>query len=439
MNPATPTPPRERSPLRYLGGPAAARWLGLGIVMAVLFYGAGRMLLLEPTPSPLPSPRESPEPAATANPARVIAALGLPGESPDTRQPVPAREESQQRAALGSPPPLRSEELLDELMAIKQAYAHAPTENDLAIRRILRQLAALGLDALPAIQDFLATGEDLAFELVSADGRILDATSLRLAMLEMLSTLRAPEATDILVDELLGTGSPQEIQAIAGFLEKQYPGEYLKLAIDTTYDVLGRMARGEMEGGDAAPLFHLLAEYGDAEAIAQLEKSDGSWPLYRAVALAEAPDGTGVPGLIRVWQQGGDPSRQQITTQLLAQSAARYPEAAEALVEGLGSNKIPIPDHLWPKIGQALTGKYELGLIKPDVGPLPAEVTLNPYRNMVVGGGQGGSSTIYITDVKGMSAEERRARLAVVERILDQNLGPAANQAMEQARSTLER
>jgi hypothetical protein len=172
------------------------------------------MLLLEPTPSPLPSSQETPEPAATASPARDIA-LGLPGESPGTRQPLPAKEESQQRAALGSPPSLRSEQLLDELMAIRQDYAHAPTENDLAIRRILRQLAALGLDALPAIQDFLATGEDLAFELVSADGRLLDATSLRLAMLEMLSTLGAPEATDILVDELLGTGSPQEIQAIA--------------------------------------------------------------------------------------------------------------------------------------------------------------------------------------------------------------------------------
>lgn len=438
MNPATPSRPRDRSPLRYLGGPTAARWLVLGIVTAVILYGAGQMMPLEPTPSPLPSPRETPESAATASPARDIA-LDLPGESPGTRQPPPAMEETRQRAARSSPPPLGSEELLDQLMAIKQAYAHAPTENDLAIRRILRQLAALGLDALPAIRDFLATGEDLAFELVSADGRLVDATSLRLAMLEMLSTMEAPEATDILVDELLGTGSPQEIQAIAGFLDKQYPGEYRELALETTNAVLGRMAQGELEGVDAAPLFHLLAEFGDAEAIAQLEKSESPWPLYRAVALAEAPDGTGIPGLIRVWQQEGDPSRQQITTQLLAQSAARYPQAAEALAQGLGSNRIPLPDHLWPKIGQALTGKYDLGLIKPDVGPLPAEVTRNPYRNMVVGGGPGGSSTIYITDVKNMSPEERRARLAVVDRLLGQNLGPAANQALEQARTTLER
>jgi hypothetical protein len=455
MNALQSPAPKPRGARRCRGAASALQLLGVVVLAGLVVYGVGRMIFPEPRPLAQAPQAETRAPAAGATSSapekRSTGEVGAvraggPAQGIAPTLPNAPASEGQRLTSVAEPPrlsnggptaPQRPETLLGQLLDIKQTYASAPKENDLAIRRILRQLSALGPGAVPAMREFLASGEDLAFELVSADGRLLDSKSLRLAMLEVLSAVGGVDGTEVLIDELQSTGNPQEIQAIARLLDDQQPGEYRKLALDATYDALARISRGELGGADTAPLFHLLAEYGDAETIAQLEKSGASWPLYRAVALAEAPEGTGIPGLIRVWQQAGDSSLQQVATQLLAQSAARYPQAGQALVDGLGANKITPPDHLWPKIAQALTGNYELGLLKPDVGALPAELTLNPYRNMSVGGGQGNSATLFITDVQSLSPEERRARLAVVERLLNQNLGPAANRALEQARNTL--
>ena len=452
------SPVRGDAPPMRCGGTARV-WplIAVAIGLAALLYGASRMLAPDPEPAPAVSVDDAVDAGAPAS-AFTSRKAGADATTRVRDRPPPSTVGSvapslandavglhrSGQTAAGRPGGSRfsawsvADELMEQLTDIRLAYEAAPEESDEAIRDILNQLGAIGDEAIPAIRRFLSTGDDLDFALVSVDGRVVDARSLRLSMLEMLGSMDSPEAVGTLQEVLARTASPEEIQVAARMLETQYPGEYRDLALDRTRGALRQLWSGGAEDDDPAPLYQLLAELGDDDDIAELEQWIGGRPLYSTVALAQVPEGYGIPGLVSLAQEARDPSLQRLTTQLLAQSAGHYPEAADAMVSGLADGSITIPDQLWPKIGEALTGHYELQLLKPDVGELPAEVDRNPFRTIQVGGASG-TSTIYITDVEDMTPEERLARLSVVEQLLAQDLGPAATRALERARTSLQR
>jgi len=63
-------------------------------------------------------------------------------------------------------------------------------------------------------------------------------------------------------------------------------------------------AKGELSGVDVGPLFQTLQSYGDQGAVATIEQLGSQWKYYSAITLAGLPDGAGVPGLIRLAQDG---------------------------------------------------------------------------------------------------------------------------------------
>ena len=69
--------------------------------------------------------------------------------------------------------------------------------------------------------------------------------------------------------------------------------------------------------------------------VPELEETTGKWKYYSAMALAQLPDGAGVPSLIRMAQDPNEAGKGilDVVLQTLAQVSTQYPEARAALVE----------------------------------------------------------------------------------------------------------
>src|SRR5205814_3448939 len=73
---------------------------------------------------------------------------------------------------------------------------------------------------------------------------------------------------------------------------------------------------------------------------------------YSAIALAELPDGGGIPALIEMAQ--GASSGKLNALEMLAQLSTQYPDARAALVEQARANKIS--PNMWPYLTPLLAG-----------------------------------------------------------------------------------
>lgn len=331
-----------------------------------------------------------------------------------------------------------SEKLMERLLALKGKKSLTPEQLSAAIKGILASLAGLGQDALPAIAAYLAKGDDIDYDEVKVNERVFDRKTARMGLLEALKNIGGTEATELLVATLQNTGRPEEIVMLARMLEKQWPGEYQQAALNAAYQALARISQAQPGTLDVGPLFQVFADLADQQSIARLEQYVSRWPRYAATALAYAPDGAGLPGLVHMLESTQDQSLKETVVQLLGQTASRYPQAASALLEGIRSQEIQVPDYLWPKVAEGLMGNYNFQLVRPKVNYLPVQPTRSPYRHILYGNLSGwGRETVYITDVSDLTAEDIEARLAVIDQMLSADLNRAAVAALENARESL--
>lgn len=331
-----------------------------------------------------------------------------------------------------------SEKLIKRLLALKDKKSLSPEQLSGSIKGILASLAMQGQDGVAAIHDYLATGEDLDYDEVKVNGRVFDRKTARMGLLETLKNIGGTEATELLVSTLQNTVRPEEIGMLAGMLDKQWPGLYRQAALSAAYQGLARAAQGQLGGRDVGPLFQVYANFGDEQAIAGLEQYVSRWPRYAATALAYAPNGAGVPGLLHIYESTPDQSLKETVVQLMAQTASRNPPVLSALLEGIDSQQIQVPDYLWPKLAEALRGNYNFQLVRPKIDYLPAGLKTSPYRHILYGNLAGmGRETVYITDVSSLTAEDVEARLAVIDRMLSADLNRTAVAALENARESL--
>jgi len=377
------------------------------------------------------------EPRGTVSKGDAVSKATRPKEARTARHPrayspqsSPAPEETE--------PGAYSEKLIERLLALKGKKSLTPEQLSGAIKGILAGLASQGQDALPAIAAYLAKGEDLDYDEVKVKERVFDRKTARMGLLEALKNIGGTEATELLVSTLQNTGRPEEIAMLARMLQKQWPGEYQQAALSAANQALARISQGQPGAVDVGPLFQVFADLGDEQAIAGLEQYVSRWPRYAATALAYAPDGVGLPGLVHMLESTQDQSLKETVVQLLGQTASRYPQAASALLEGIRSQEIEVPDYLWPKIAEGLMGNYNFQLVRPKVNHLPSQPTMSPYRHILYGNLPGwGRETVYITDVSSLTAEDIGARVAVIDQMLSADLNRAAVAALENARESL--
>ena len=301
----------------------------------------------------------------------------------------------------------------------------------------MRELAQQGTEGAAAIDDLrlrLENGELDAF----GDGDPGDESS-------SIVTRRDPrkggdaEADGVapLLEQLARTTDPMEIAMLAQDLEEKAPGVYRQEVLDAARQALQRAAQDPPEERvDVTPVFEVFEAYGEDGTASDLEQETKWWP-YSLMALAGMPDGQGVPSLIATASDPRVPvdQRPQLVFQMLAQAAAEYPDAGDALLELARSGQIP--ERAWGPVGAALQGMHltfpwqifdQTGLgaaadDAPRIGGFENETLDVHYDLRLV-------SPIW-------SQEQIDRQIALIDELIDTTGNSNAKQALSDARSSL--
>jgi PBS lyase HEAT-like repeat-containing protein len=315
----------------------------------------------------VPQPAE-PQPTQEAGNAATPPAAPMPQEQPAAVVPSPAPTVPTRPAA--SP---ETRQLVAALTQIK-----GPITPELAAlwKSNLTQLVQQGPAAILAIREFLEQNKDIPYD-YKQGGDLLGAHSLRLALLQALEAIGGAEAMQLALDTLQTTTQPREIAQIAQHLEKQAEGQYREAILHAARESLAMAAGGKLGQIDPGPLFNVLARYAGADAVPDLQKVTSPFRYYSAIALAQLPDGSGIPALAQMLRQPNGPPRgtHNAALEALAQLVPDYPEARDRLMEQATLKQIP--ETLWPSIADSLTGaKFSIGnLAEEGLSPASGDKT----------------------------------------------------------------
>ncbi|HEV8540790.1 MAG TPA: hypothetical protein VGR78_00220 [Verrucomicrobiae bacterium] len=290
----------------------------------------------------------------------------------------------------------------------------------------LQKLVQQGPQMVPAIADFLKKNQDIDF---GASGKqALGYSSARRAMFDALAQIGGPEASGALTQVLQDSADPHEISALADALAKAAPGQHTAEVLQAAHDVLGMAAGGKLPNEDVGPLFEVLQRYGDQSVTADLENDSSRWKYYSAMALANLPDGAGVPSLIRMLD---DNSGNKLSAlQMLAQVANQYPEARTALLDQARGNKIAA--NFWPYLIDGLAGR-EYHYSNSENGAAPTS-----FEDLKSTSIKFGNQNYYtVPSPSSASQEFVDARLAIINDLKSATSDPAARGALEQSQLEL--
>ena len=290
----------------------------------------------------------------------------------------------------------------------------------------LQQLIAQGRSGVAAICEFLQKNVDLDFG--PANG--LGFPSARAAMFDALVQIGGAEGIAGTLQTLQNTADPREIALLAQNLEKLAPGEHRQEAIEAARDALAMAAGGKLEGADVAPLFEVLRSYGDTSVLTDLMQAAKQWNYYSAIALAQLPDGAGIPTLIEMAE--GASSGKLNALEMLTQMSAQYPEARASLVEQARANKIS--PNMWPYLTPLLAGDlyHYQGSAFDD---MRAEGRRSNSAHVILG-----NQYFYTAPaVEVLTSDEIDRRTAFIKELEAVTTDPAALKALDRSRDLLAR
>lgn len=191
--------------------------------------------------------------------------------------PLPRAERVMVKAAAPD-----ARELLKRLADLKVTPGAGQNRAIRQVLALLGQLAETGPTALPVLREFLATGQDAAFDVAGGKGaRDLKAltaalipATLRFGLFDVVRQIGGDEAKNILAEALAQTKRGVELAYVTQLLEELSPGEYRDTALTAARGLLASVT-----GGDRDYLFGVLQQFGDTScastAQAQLVQADG--------------------------------------------------------------------------------------------------------------------------------------------------------------------
>ena len=145
-------------------------------------------------------------------------------------------------AALAPPTKLSPEEIVAKLLALNSVSGDSTRTVRQAIHG-LEGLIAAGPAALPAIRQFLARNEDIAFS-SSKSTRGLNADivppSLRFGLFDAVKQIGGAEAEKLLAEILGTTGRGAEVEWLARTLQEMAPNKYRDSALAAARELLAR-------------------------------------------------------------------------------------------------------------------------------------------------------------------------------------------------------
>jgi hypothetical protein len=358
-----------------------------------------------------------------------------PSQQSPPRQIVPETSSAKQPALVGPTQAIPDAEPTPETRLLVEKLITLEPENGIlteefagAWKQNLQLLVKQGPAAIPAIREFLAKNLDTVF---GDEGRqMLGYSSARVATFEALTQIGGSEGVAALSGVLQITADPMEIALLAQDLEKLEPQQHQSEVLSATRQALDIAGGHKLESTDVAPLFEVLEKYGGADAVKELEKAAGQWNYYGTMALAQLPDGAGIPSLVQIVQdQKTTTGARDGAIQMLAQASDLSPGARAALLEQARLNGIS--DFAWHMLVPVLGGdqvgfvnsafEHQQGL--PQVGGLRTSCTSD-------------NQTVYAMPGS-LTADQLNQRIALIDELLAVTSNPSTKGLLEQQRSAL--
>lgn len=405
----------------------AARALLMAVVIGVLALVAlaATYLLI---PRPAPKPVANPASHATSPPQLVPTLATTTAGTHSALVPPPANP-----PVISPASNLSASERVTNLAAIDLAHGPLAPEKATAWKQSLRQLAAKGPAAIPAIRDFLNRKQDVPFAAPGA-AEALGAPSLRLALLGVLAEIGGPEAIATAQSTLQATTDPVELVTLAKFLDRAEPGAHRAEFTRAAKATLAVAVSGNLGGRDVAPLFEMMRTFGGPAELAELEPYANHWFNYTPITLAQAPDGAGLPLLIKLAQNesGAITLGQEVYQRMLAELAVNSPVAADALEALVRGDKIAAT--AWPAVGRALTGQT-LHIAKSYLNPPSPLVSRPDTRTFHLA--YGNQNFVEASLPEDTPAPALSDRLRLIDRLLEATTNQPAKEALIDARVAL--
>jgi hypothetical protein len=232
----------------------------------------------------------------------------------------------------------------------------------------LQSLIAGGSASVPAIQRFLQSHQDTDFD--SELKSLLGYSNARSGFIEALRKIGGTEAISAMATTLETAMSPREVALLTHHLEESAPGQYRDIAVKAARDQLARAESVETSDADVGPLFEVMGHYGNAATAQELEAATGRWKYYALSAMAQMPDGAGLPSLLKLAEDTGSGGARLQALQVLTEMAPNQPAAREFLVGQLGNGNIPAD--YWNYLKTALVGNQYF----------PTEAVITEYPNV---------------------------------------------------------
>lgn len=409
----------------------------LGSVLVVLLHGWGPKATPDTQPAaPESQPLVRPTAPPKTEPPKEAAAATVRNEAANSsvsaKSPVVSRPAQPAQLPLQAEPSPLTRQLVSRLCPLDPAAGPITAERAAEWKQNLQQLVQQGASAVPAIREFLAKNTDIDF---GANGRqALGYASARAALFDALVQIGGSEAVAATAGALQTTADPHEIATLAQNLDRLDPQQHQQEAIAAARAALAMAAEGKLPAKDVAPLFEVFQKYGDASVVSDLQNAASKWNYYAMIALAQLPEGAGIPSLIQTAQgQGGAAQAgRNAALEMVAQVAAQSPEARAALVELARQDKL---------------SSYNWATLEPILAGSQTHFQDSAY--------DGTGSTVNPTDVKGthlvfgnqnfytapaldsLTAERVTQQVALIDELLSVAANPTAVQTLQRSKETL--
>jgi len=159
-------------------------------------------------------------------------------------------------------PTAKARELIKSLSEVNLDPGQLTPEKAAQWQRDLEQLVEQGTAAVQPLREFFESRAEVRFD--SGPGtNLLQEPSLRIAFLEVLFNIPAPDNVDLQEEVLRVTNDPAEVALLARQLEAQEPGKDRDLIISTAKISLAQARAGMWPGRDPNALVKILKQFGE--------------------------------------------------------------------------------------------------------------------------------------------------------------------------------
>jgi len=151
----------------------------------------------------------------------------------------------------------QARKLVEELVALKLTRPDAADKGVTEFRLLLQELLSLDTAALPALAEYFQRSDTVRYE-AEARTNPLGAATLRLALLQLLPDISAPDNEEFQARLLPTMADPDEVVLLARQLQIAAPGKHREALLEAARASLAMTREGRFPGRDVGPVLKLI-------------------------------------------------------------------------------------------------------------------------------------------------------------------------------------